>query len=170
MLHSNSTACKFYERAFGALVSARLDMHYVRWPREWQRQPWVDERAEGGLDRGRLGAHVAQHDGEVALGWLEHLGGSGEGARSEGRGRRRRDEISWRRLRDGCSWRVRVRAGPEDEAELLRPDVSRQPQRELVLAAAGPRRELLRISRRRRPLPPFKGRGGTPQEGARRGD
>lgn len=37
-------------------ASARLDMHYVQWPREWQVQPWCAARAEGGPLR-EVGTH-----------------------------------------------------------------------------------------------------------------
>jgi predicted dehydrogenase len=42
--------------ALGDLVRAELRMHYRRWPREWQRQPWCAARAEGGPLR-EVGTH-----------------------------------------------------------------------------------------------------------------
>jgi predicted dehydrogenase len=40
----------------GKLVSSSLKMHYMRWPREWQVQPWCAGRAEGGPLR-EVGTH-----------------------------------------------------------------------------------------------------------------
>ena len=44
------------QQSLGPLASARLDMHYVTWPREWQVQPWCALRAEGGPLR-EVGTH-----------------------------------------------------------------------------------------------------------------
>ena len=44
------------ERSLGALVSGRLDLHFLRWPREWQQSDWVARRDEGGPLR-EVGTH-----------------------------------------------------------------------------------------------------------------
>jgi predicted dehydrogenase len=44
------------QNSLGPLRSARLDMHYVQWPRQWQEQPWCAKRAEGGPLR-EVGTH-----------------------------------------------------------------------------------------------------------------
>lgn len=42
--------------ALGQLKSARLSLHFRQWPREWQLQPWVAARADGGPLR-EVGTH-----------------------------------------------------------------------------------------------------------------
>ena len=44
------------EQALGPLTAGRLTMHYAQWPRKWQVQPWVAERAQGGPLR-EVGTH-----------------------------------------------------------------------------------------------------------------
>lgn len=33
---------------FGKIISIKLKLHFMQWPREWQKQPWVAERNQGG--------------------------------------------------------------------------------------------------------------------------
>ena len=40
----------------GPLSSGRLALHFRQWPREWQKQPWCANRAEGGPLR-EVGTH-----------------------------------------------------------------------------------------------------------------
>jgi predicted dehydrogenase len=44
------------QTSLGPLVSARLDLHFARWPREWQVVPWCAGRTEGGALR-EVGTH-----------------------------------------------------------------------------------------------------------------
>jgi len=44
------------ERQLGRITSARLTLAFTQWPRDWQVQPWVAGRAEGGILR-EVGTH-----------------------------------------------------------------------------------------------------------------
>ena len=44
------------EAALGALISARLSLRFMTWPRAWQRQPWCAQRLQGGPLR-EVGTH-----------------------------------------------------------------------------------------------------------------
>ena len=84
------------ERQLGRITGARLTLAFKRWPREWQRQPWVAGRAEGGPLRevgthfffglmelfgercvGRVCAHVQYEDGEAAGGRTAEVAANG---------------------------------------------------------------------------------------------
>ena len=48
--------------SLGSLSSCRLTLAFKQWPRDWQAQPWVAGRAEGGALREVREGH-AQHGG-----------------------------------------------------------------------------------------------------------